>query len=130
MTAARRAKLKKQLSQLEAELTGKGRVTLKPEAVAEDEVRHDEDAQPLNEMLQSIASSRNRNLEGVLGRVQRALTKLAEAPEDFGQCEDCGEDIASGRLDAMPYAELCVGCQAQKDGPRGLPTRRKITDFR
>jgi DnaK suppressor protein len=90
----------------------------------------DEDEQPLNEMLQTIASSRNRNRELVLKRVQKALAKLAEDPDDFGACESCGEPILQKRLEAMPYAELCTDCQSARDDPRGLPTRKRLTDYR
>ena len=89
----------------------------------------DQDEQPLNEMHQAIASNRNKNLAGVLARVEKALAKLREAPEEFGTCEECGEDVALPRLKAMPYAELCVGCQSKRDAPKGGPTRKRITDF-
>jgi DnaK suppressor protein len=130
VTAAQRAKFKKRLSALEEELTGRGPKRITPNRASEAEVGGDEDEQALNEMLQSIASNRNRNLQGMLVRVQHALTKLSDEPAEFGLCEDCGEDIETKRLVAMPYAELCVTCQSQKDEPPGSPTRRKLTDYR
>jgi RNA polymerase-binding transcription factor DksA len=85
----------------------------------------DEDEQPLNEMLQAIASDRNRASGDALGRAQRALEKLDRAPDEAGSCEECGEDIPWGRLKAMPYAELCVACQGKRDGHAWAhPTRR------
>ena len=60
--------------------------------------------------------------------MRRALEKLSADPESFGECEECGEEIALGRLKAMPYAQLCVACQAKRD-PRTLPTRKKLTDY-
>ena len=33
-------------------------------------------------------------------------------------------------LDAVPYAEYCVPCQAKADGPAKGHTRRKITDYK
>ena len=62
--------------------------------------------------------------------IRAAKRKLTESPDDFGLCEDCGDEIAPARLKAMPYAEHCVGCQAKHDGPKGGPTRRKLTDYR
>ena len=30
----------------------------------------------------------------------------------YGTCEDCGQKIAPERLEALPEATRCVGCQA------------------
>ena len=87
----------------------------------------DEDAQALSEMLQVLASQRNRGQADLLARIDRALRKLAEAPEDFGLCEQCEEEIAARRLALMPYAHLCAACQGAQE-PRRMLTRRKATD--
>ncbi len=129
MKEAQRQKLKALLLALRAELTGQGRQKIAPNRTSEAEVGGDEDEQPLNEMQQAIASNRNRTHSGALGRIDKALKKLAEDPDDAGVCEECGEDIPFGRLTAMPYAELCVTCQSGKDAPKGGPTRKKLTDY-
>lgn len=129
MTPAQRNQFKKLLLALREELSGKGPKRIEPNRTSEAEVGGDEDEQPLNEMLQAIASNRNKNSEGVLIRVEKALRKLADDPEEYGVCEECGEDVALGRLKAMPYAELCVTCQGGKDAPRGRHTRKKLTDY-
>lgn len=89
----------------------------------------DEDEQPLAEMLQVIASSRNRNRAAKLARIEAALRRIDETPEDFGLCQECDEPIAQRRLAAMPYVELCVNCQAGRDTPRD-GRRRHLTDYR
>ncbi len=33
----------------------------------------------------------------------------------YGKCSKCGEAIEGGRLEIMPYAELCVTCKQKKD---------------
>lgn len=129
MTSAQRVQLKKVLQDLEAQLMGKGARKVEPNRTGEAEVGGDEDEQPLNEMLQTIASNRNRSDAEVLAKVRRALEKLASDPDSFGECEECGEEIALGRLKAMPYAELCVNCQSKKDPSRTLPTRKRLTDY-
>ncbi len=41
----------------------------------------------------------------------RILAALARIDEDeFGLCEDCGEDIPTGRLDLDPCVTKCVSC--------------------
>lgn len=129
MTPAQRARLEKSLVSLLEELTRKQPAKVAPNRTSEAEVS-DEDAQPLNEMLQSIASNRNREREGVAARARKALAKLRETPDDFGLCEQCEEEISPARLAALPYAELCVECQGNRDGPKGPATRRRLTDYR
>ena len=89
----------------------------------------DEDAQALSEMMQVLASKRNEGQAATLRRIDRALAKLVDAPEDFGLCEECEEEIAPRRLALVPWATLCVACQAKRD-PRLGGGRKKLTDFR
>jgi len=130
MTAAQRKQLKKLLLALEADLSDKPAGRLEPNRPDEQDTKLDEDAQPLNEMLQTIASTRNRNQVGVLIRVQKALRKLKEDPQSFGECEECGDELPFGRLKAVPFAEYCVNCQATKDGPKAPATRKHLTDYK
>jgi DnaK suppressor protein len=128
VTKTQRAQLEKALMALRSELTSRSPRKLEPNRTNEAEVGGDEDEQPLNEMSQAIASNRNKNDAVMVARVERALAKLRDEPDDYGVCEECGEDIADGRLKAMPYAELCVACQSKKDPGRG-GTRKKLTDY-
>jgi DnaK suppressor protein len=130
MTATERDQIHHLLLSLRRDLEGKPPVRIEPRETDHREVGAEEDEQPLQEMLQSIASSRNRSLGDVLHRVVEALQRLEDDPEAFGQCTDCGEDIPLARPRAMPYAQLCTECQRGQDAPRGLPTRRKLTDLR
>jgi DnaK suppressor protein len=41
-------------------------------------------------------------------RVQAALDRAASG--HYGECTRCGEQIETGRLEAMPQAESCVSC--------------------
>jgi RNA polymerase-binding transcription factor len=45
----------------------------------------------------------------LLKEVVTALRKLDEG--GFGECERCGESIAEKRLEALPFARHCIGCQ-------------------
>ena len=129
MNEAQRERLKQKLIELHGELTGKTPLRIEPNRTDEGRVGGDEDEQPLNEMMQAIASNRNRNTEGVLQRVLAALGKLRTDPDSYGECEECGDEIPLGRMEAMPYVEYCVNCQGLKDAPKGGPTRRKLTDY-
>jgi DnaK suppressor protein len=126
---AQREEMRKLLLALHAELTGKTPARIEPNRTDDSKVGGDEDEQPLNEMMQAIASNRNRNMDGVLARVVKALGKLRNDPDSFGECEECGDELPYGRLKAMPYVEFCVECQGKKDKPKGGPTRKKLTDY-
>jgi DnaK suppressor protein len=89
----------------------------------------DEDAQALSEMMQVLASKRNEGQAALVRQIDRALAKLADTPEDYGLCEECEEEIAPARLALVPYATLCVACQARRDPRRGA-SRKNLTDFR
>ncbi len=89
----------------------------------------DEDEQALSEMMQVLASKRNEGQAALVARIDRALRKLAEAPDEFGLCEECEEEIGAKRLAAVPYATLCLACQARRDPKLGA-SRKKLTDFR
>jgi DnaK suppressor protein len=130
MDASARQRFRRQLLALKAEILLAG--DIQPEAARQDvtAVGNDEDGQPLAEMSQSIASSRNRNRTGVLSRVMAALGRLDDDPDSFGLCQECDEPIAAKRLQLMPYVELCVDCQQAQDGGRPRGGRRHLTDFR
>src|SRR5919206_4726311 len=128
MTAKERASYRAALLKLREELvrTGPARIEPNRQDAATSGVA-DEDAQALSEMLQVLASQRNKGQAATVARIDRALAKLANAPDDFGLCESCEEEIAPRRLALMPYAELCAGCQAKAE-PRRMATRRRLTD--
>jgi DnaK suppressor protein len=46
-----------------------------------------------------------------LGQVDAALRRLDEA--SYGQCEQCGQPIAAGRLAARPTATTCIACASR-----------------
>ncbi len=130
MDGAARERYRKRLLELKAELLAAGDLEIEPGREDPTQVGSDEDAQPLTEMSQTIASSRNQNRTQVLARVVAALGRLEDGGETFGLCVECEEPIAARRIDLMPYVELCVECQQAQDGPRRSGGRRHLRDFR
>jgi DnaK suppressor protein len=128
MNARQLGRIRKRLQEMRAALLATPDAKVEP--VRRDPLEKvDEDAAPLAEMLQVIASNRNRARAAELDRIDRALRRLEEEPEEFGLCRACEEEIDEKRLLAMPHVELCVDCQARRDPARG-GTRRHLTDFR
>lgn len=54
-----------------------------------------------------------RNSQVLLHQVNAALHRIAEGT--YGTCVTCGRQIAPRRLEALPYATLCIECQAQAE---------------
>jgi RNA polymerase-binding protein DksA len=49
------------------------------------------------------------NSEAVLAAIDKALAKIENGT--YGVCERCGKQIDPARLEALPYAELCIECK-------------------
>ena len=49
------------------------------------------------------------NSEHVLGEIEAALSRIEGGT--FGVCTNCGEQIPEERLEALPWATLCIDCQ-------------------
>ena len=129
MNARERARYEKSLRQARERLLRSGPAKIEPNRT--DPVATgvaDEDAQALSEMLQVLASQRNKGQADLLARIERALRKLGDDPDEYGLCEECEEPIAPKRLALMPYALLCTACQAARE-PKRTPTRRKLNDL-
>jgi DnaK suppressor protein len=52
------------------------------------------------------AVSTQEHLLAMLDEVRRARQRVAEG--SYGTCEECGEPIPEGRLEARPWATRCV----------------------
>ena len=50
-------------------------------------------------------------------RVRSAIGRLDDG--SYGICLECEEEIAPKRLKALPWAELCIGCQEKADNGAG-----------
>ena len=57
-----------------------------------------------------ILTDRDR---GKLQAIEDALDRIGEG--SYGVCESCEQEIAEGRLQAMPFTRLCVQCQADRE---------------
>jgi DnaK suppressor protein len=129
VTSKQRAALKTALQKLRAEALKAAPQRIEPNRTDDASVGvADEDAQALSEMLQAISSQRNKGQAELVARIDRALRRIEEAPDDYGLCAECEEEIPLKRLQLLPYASLCAECQAKQDPRRGT-TRKKLTDY-
>lgn len=57
---------------------------------------------------QAMAQATERKRAHDLVRIEMAERRIAD--DEYGYCEECGNEIPDGRLAIDPMAECCVGC--------------------
>ncbi|MGQ9586301.1 MAG: TraR/DksA family transcriptional regulator [Anaerolineae bacterium] len=62
---------------------------------------------------QAAGLALRRNLETTLEKIQEALRRFDMGT--YGACEACGHPIDLARLEALPYARLCIQCQQRSE---------------
>ena len=109
------AALRRKAAELEAAL--RRRDGLEAEILPDifDQVQSAAEREVVVETLDCISSQ--------LAEVRAAMERLRGG--EFGQCLSCGEQIGRKRLEAIPWAALCLECQemADRQEPRRLTAR-------
>jgi len=49
----------------------------------------------------------------LINKIDEALSRLNK--DEFGQCEECGDNIGLERLKARPVATLCINCKEDEE---------------
>jgi DnaK suppressor protein len=49
----------------------------------------------------------------LLAKIKSALSRIDN--EDYGICDDCGDEISFERLEARPVTTLCIDCKTQQE---------------
>jgi DnaK suppressor protein len=93
--AAERAKM---VAELGAEMEAPEQMTYGSQAAAASQVF----AQQRDLALREAAERRIKEVDAALARIDAGT---------FGLCTACGHPIAEARLDALPWAALCIDCQ-------------------
>jgi DnaK suppressor protein len=73
---------------------------------------HPADISNESDEREKVASLITRESE-VLKELDAALERVTDAT--YGKCEMCSDDIPPARLKALPFATLCVKCQAEAE---------------
>ncbi|MDO8446022.1 MAG: TraR/DksA family transcriptional regulator [Deltaproteobacteria bacterium] len=75
----------------------------------------------IGDIYDEASTERDRELSLLLGdRDRQKLKDIDEALQrieggEYGICESCGENIATGRLKAQPFTKLCINCKAEEE---------------
>jgi DnaK suppressor protein len=62
------------------------------------------------------AQSLSRHARSLLTEIDDALRRIEDG--SFGACERCGQQIHQDRLEALPYARLCLDCKRRDETGR------------
>jgi DnaK suppressor protein len=116
-------KQRERLEELRAELTGVVRGLEEDQrSQAEDEedfTEHDSGDMSQSLFDREMDATLEQTIESRLQYVERALQKVEEGT--YGICDDTGEPIPRGRLEAMPEAIYTVEAQQRREGERRPP---------
>ena len=66
---------------------------------------------------QEFTLSLIENNGATLEQIEAALERIEEGT--YGQCEECGVKIPKARLNALPYATLCIKCAEAQEKSAG-----------
>ena len=114
---------KDELDQLETMLVERRRLLLNDfRALEEDEAGNASQLSSVSTHLGDLGSDRassDVNLEcqastsSEIRDIDEALERIRDG--SFGLCENCDQPIAKARLEAIPYARLCLPCKTEEE---------------
>ena len=56
-----------------------------------------------------------------LHHIDEALLRIKD--NTYGKCQECGKEISSARLEAVPHARLCIACKEKEEIKKAQETR-------
>jgi DnaK suppressor protein len=120
LTADDMTRLKSRLLQQVKELAGKdgelrARLAAEESATTNTFVAGTEGAMAAEADDEVIALLRHEQM--ALAAAQEALNRIAHG--DYGYCAECGDNIGIKRLEVLPEAHFCVGCQDMVEHRKG-----------
>jgi RNA polymerase-binding protein DksA len=111
--ASLRAELEAEHARLRAEIEAQGADPDSDDVTFVDDPNFADRSHSTEERSRAIALV--RTFRATLAEVDRALARIADG--SYGRCERCGNPIAVERLEALPWATLCID-DAQRSGER------------
>jgi DnaK suppressor protein len=92
------------------------------EYIHEEHPDNDDEVHLANHLAENAAVTLDQELDETLeensGHVLTAIDDALERIEagTFGTCVNCGREIPPERLEALPYATLCIDCKRREEG--------------
>ena len=60
-----------------------------------------------------VLNALNEDAKVIVSQINSALHRIDT--DEYGTCMECGVEISKQRLDAVPYATLCIECAEKAD---------------
>jgi DnaK suppressor protein len=83
--------------------------------IAENDYGKDEGDRANTSLSREIDLAQKSRDRALLVSVDAALKRISSGT--FGHCLNCGQEINSKRLEAIPWVRFCITCQELIDGP-------------
>lgn len=80
------------------------------EQATDNGVRHHPADEATDVFLREQSLALNNNAADLIAQIDDALTRINAGA--YGICDRCGREIGAERLEAKPYARLCIECQS------------------
>lgn len=101
--------LKRKLQDRQQELTRAVSRNEQDGRIADEEATQDIADKAINSYTKEFLFHLSNSDRNLLLQVDEALRRIREG--SFGQCVTCGEEINPKRMEAVPWARYCIGCQ-------------------
>lgn len=73
-----------------------------------------------DELSWLVVEEEKRELE----QIDEALARISSGT--YGTCRNCGQPIKKARLEALPYATLCIKCKEEEEEAAELETKAEV----
>ena len=93
------------------ELLHNAEATTKPVTLDQQSVGRVSRIDAIQQQQMAIANQQQTN--DLLKSIELALARMDD--DSYGDCLECGEPIAHARLQAQPFAGLCIDCQSARE---------------
>ena len=99
---------KSKLLSLRGELAQRGGAITKNLHHEEEQIEKDFSEQATQMENQDVLMSLDQDTKTTVMLIDKALMRIKDG--SYGSCESCGGTINEKRLDAVPFANLCIAC--------------------
>lgn len=73
----------------------------------------DEEDKPFERLDDEVLSALSSADRDEVAQIDAALSKIEDGT--YGICEQCGDTILTERLEAIPFATLCISCATEAE---------------
>lgn len=104
--------------------------------IAYADIRNVSNAEGFHDILDIASADTNKNMllrirereSRLISKIRQALQRISE--NDYGICEQCGDDIPINRLKARPVTTQCIDCKTKEETLERIPDYKYLPSAR